>query len=130
MHTSSSCAKEYPSIHSMRNGCSPLGILSNSTAAAPSDNIQRKKSLLKAIIGCSSSCFKFSTSLLKWSAIIQEDILSDPVQIALLVLPERTDRKPNFNAFIPAQQFPAAELTSIFRFPSPPGTITACDGIR
>src|SRR5690606_37137460 len=122
------CAYEYPSIHSIFNGKSPLGSFSSRKAPAPSDSIQRKNSLLKDKMGVSCSSAKVSISCWNISAFIHAEVRSEPVQTALLVCPDLTDRNPYFNAFIPEQQAPEGELISTFPFLRNPCTMAACDG--
>src|SRR5690606_18406775 len=89
------------------------GCFSSRKVPAPSESIHLKNSLLKAIIGFSSSCFRFSASWLNLSAVIHAENLSEPTQTALFELPDFTDINPYCRAFIPALQSPIDVLTSM-----------------
>src|SRR5688500_442963 len=92
IQVSNSKANECDAVQSIRSGFFPFGEVSNKKAPAPAGSIHRRKSFLKAIIGSFSNVFNRATSASYFWACIQGAIRSDPVEIALEVFPEPTER--------------------------------------
>jgi hypothetical protein len=76
----------------LRLGPSLAGRSLSSSAAAPSDSIQRRKSFSNASTGLPSSSASERASSSKFLASIRLESFSDPVTTALRVLPERAER--------------------------------------
>src|SRR5438128_2357648 len=95
--------KEIPSV---------LGWSCSKAAPAPSESINLKKSFSKAMMASPSSCEIWLASSLKYLASIHMEKRSDPAQTAFEVLPDNTERYPNFSACIPALHAPVDELIS------------------
>jgi len=93
----------------------------NSTAPAPSESIQRRKSFSKAISGwLSRSSTRLSYSALKLRACISVEATSDPQATALRLSPLATLIQAYFSALMPHRQIPAVDTTSQGGLPSSP----------
>jgi hypothetical protein len=138
MHTGSSWANDVSSIQSTRrDGASGLGSRSRTTAPAPSDSIQRRKSALKywKPSGTSSRSAWTSDSCSKRPARIIGLSSSDPQATARSWRPASTAVQACWSAAAPDAQIPAVDSTSIgptwpVVAPSRPWTIEPKPGMR
>ena len=78
--------------------------------------------------GCASNSANNCTSFSYLSARNHADTRSEPVHTALVLLPDFTDKYPNFKAFIPELHTPDEAFSSTECPPKSPCTIALCEG--